>query len=311
MASYRLLTYAAGRNEARAGLLLDENRIVDLEAALRAHGRASGKAPGFSGATTADVIENWSKARPVLNAIARDGVPRVQSRPLSRTRLLAPLPDVRMIYCAGANYYDHAAEAGVTVKKSEVRPFFFVKTVGSSSTGPGAPILLPAWSQLVDWEGEIAVIMGRSARNVSEKDALKYVAGYMILNDLSARDHSQRQDWPFTWDWFPHKSFDTSAPMGPWITPASEIADPHQLTLDTWINDSHEQNTSSSQMIFTVEEQIAALSHQLTLRPGDIISTGTGAGVGVFQGKRLQPGDRVRVEIEGLGTLSNPVKAGK
>lgn len=310
MASYRLLTYAAGRNDARAGLLLDGNRIVDLEAALRAHGRATGKAPGFSGATTAEVIANWSKARPVLNAIARDGVRRLRSRPLSRTRLLPPLPDVRLIYCAGANYYDHAAEAGVTVEKAKVRPFFFVKAVGAQPIGPDAPILLPAWSQLVDWEAEIAVVMGRSARNVAEKDALKYVAGYMILNDLSARDHSQRDDWPFKWDWFPHKSFDTSAPMGPWITPASEIPDPHTLALNTWINDSHEQDTSSSQMIFSVEEQIAALSRQLTLRPGDIISTGTGAGVGVFQGKKLKPGDQVRVEIEGLGTLSNPVKAG-
>ena len=311
MASYRLLTYAAGRNDPRAGLLLDGTRVVDLATALRAHRRATGKAPGFSGATTASVLANWSKARPMLNAIARDGVQRLRARPLSRTRLLPPLPDVRTIYCAGANYYDHAAEAGVTVDKDEVRPFFFIKAAGSTVIGPEAPILLPAWSNLVDWEGEIAVVIGRSARNVTEKDALKHVAGYTILNDLSARDHSKRSDWPFTWDWFPHKSFDTSAPMGPWITPASEIRDPHNLALNTWINDSHEQHTSSAQMIFTVPEQIAALSRQLTLHPGDVISTGTGAGVGVFQGKRLQAGDRVRIEIEGLGTLRNPVEAGK
>lgn len=310
MASYRLLTYAAGRNDSRAGLLLEGDRIVDLEAALRAHERATGKAAGFSGARTASVLADWGKARPVLNAIARAGYPRLRSRPLARTRLLAPLPDTRLVYCAGANYYDHAAEAGLTVNKKDVRPFFFVKALGTPPPGPGGDILLPAWSQDVDWEAEIAVIIGRRARNVAEAEALKYVAGYTILHDVSARDHAQRQDWPFTWDWFPHKSFDSSAPMGPWITPASEIRDPHRLALNTWINDSHEQNTSSSQMIFSVEEQIAALSKQLTLRPGDIVSTGTGAGVGMGRGKRLQPGDRVRIEIEGLGTLSNRVKAG-
>ena len=176
MASYRLLTYAASRNDPRAGLLLDGERIVDLEAALRAHERATGQAVNFSGARTADVLANWSKARPVLNAIARAGYPRLRSRPLARTRLLAPLPETRLVYCAGANYYDHAAEAGVSVHKADVRPFFFVKALSTPPPGPGADILIPAWSQDVDWEAEIAVVIGRQARNVPESDAMKYVA---------------------------------------------------------------------------------------------------------------------------------------
>ena len=309
MASFRLLTYVKDRAP-RAGLLVDD-KVLDLESAMRAHAKASGKTLAFSGASVSSVIDNWSKARPMLNAIARDGAGRgVKSQPLGRTRLLAPLPDVRTIWCAGANYYDHAAEMGTTVDKKKCDPFFFIKAGGATVIGPGATARLPKWSKQVDWEAEIGVVIGRAGRNIKKADAMKHVAGYTILNDLSARDTLIREDWPFRFDWMRCKTFDTSAPMGPWITPAAEIKDPQDLKIDLWVNDRHEQNTHSGQMVFDVREQIVALSRQITLRPGDIVSTGTGAGVGRPKGRFLKPGDRVRIEIEGLGTLSHKVAAG-
>jgi 2-keto-4-pentenoate hydratase/2-oxohepta-3-ene-1,7-dioic acid hydratase in catechol pathway len=310
MPDYKLLTYADKNRQPRAGLLIDD-RIIDLDSALRSHAKSSGKPATFSASSVADVLRDWTKARPVLNAIARSGPGRgVRSTPLKGTRLLAPLPDLGLIYCAGANYFDHAAEVGLNVVKSKVKPFFFIKS-GAAITAPNTTVRLPKWSKKVDWEAEIAFIVGRTARNVRRADALKYVAGYTILNDVSARDHARRDDWPFTYDWLQHKSFDTSAPMGPWITPASQIADPQKLKIDLWVNDVHEQDTSSKQMIFTVAEQIAALSKQLTLRPGDVVATGTGGGVGMPQNRFLSPGDRIRITIEGLGTLRNTVAAGK
>ena len=139
---------------------------------------------------------------------------------------------------------------------------------------------------------------------------MKYVAGYTIFNDLSARDVMIREDWPFRFDWLLQKSFDTAGPMGRWFTPASDIKDPHKLKIDLWVNDRHEQDTNSNQMIFDIREQIVALSRQITLRPGDVISTGTGAGVGRPKGRYLKPGDRIKITIEGLGNAQEPGRSG-
>ena len=306
MASFRLLTYVKNRAP-RAGLLVDD-KVVDLDSALRKHARKTGKALAFSGASVRSVIDNWAKARPMLSAVARDGGRRGQ--PIARTRLLAPLTDVGTIWCAGANYYDHAAEMGTSVDKKKVKPFFFIKAGGATVIGPGATARIPKWSKQIDWEAEIAVVIGRAGRNIKNADAMKHVAGYTILNDLSARDTLIREDWPFRHDWMRGKTFDTAAPMGPWITPAAEIKNPQNLKIDLWVNDRHEQDTHSKHMVFNVREQIVALSRQISLRPGDIVSTGTGAGVGRPKGRFLKPGDRVRIEIEGLGTLSHKVGAG-
>lgn len=166
---------------------------------------------------------------------------------------------------------------------------------------------MPEFSEKVDWEAEIGMVMGREARNVSEQQALDYIAGFTIVNDLSARDHTKRHDVPFLFDWIGQKSWDTGCPMGPWITLRAAIANPYDLAIKLWVNDELKQNSSSKQMIFGYEAQIAYLSRHVTLYPGDVIATGTPAGCGMPSGTFLKSGDAVRIEISGLGELRNPV----
>ena len=307
--SYRLLTYAA-KDGPRAGILID-GKVYDAEAAFAALARKARKKPAFRTDTTLAIVRNWGKAAPMLSAIAKAGGAGAKGQALAKTKLLAPI-DAGMIWCAGANYYDHVREmTGHEMDKSKVEPFFFIKSGGPAAVvGEGATIKLPAWSKQIDWEAELAVVIGRAARNVKAADALKYVAGYTILNDLSARDRGTRDDWVFKFDWLRQKSFDTCCPMGPWIVPASEIKDPQKLKIDLWIGKSYEQDTNTDQMVFTVAEQIEALSKQVTLWPGDVITTGTGAGCGRPKGKYMKPGDTVRIAIEGIGTLNNRVAQG-
>lgn len=308
--NFRLLTYASKDGD-RAGLLVDKT-VLDLESALGSWSRSTKRKAPFDGKTVRDVLANWTKAKPILNAIAKRGAARgVKSQPLSKTRLRAPIPDLGMIWCAGANYYDHTREmTGREPDKSKIEPFFFIKAGGTTVVGDKDTVKLPKYSKQVDWEAELAVIIGKPARNVKKKDALKYVAGYTIYNDLSLRDRGTRDDWPFRFDWLRQKSFDTGGPMGPWITPADNIKDPQKLKVDLWVNKTYEQDTNTDQMIFTIAEQIEALSKQITLMPGDVITTGTGAGCGRPKNKYLKAGDKMTITIENLGTIVNPVRAG-
>ncbi len=161
----------------------------------------------------------------------------------------------------------------------------------------------------MDWEVELAAVIGRPAKNVPIEKALAYVAGYTCANDLSARDRGRRphisETSPFKADWVAHKSFDGSCPLGPWIVPASEIKDPQNLALKLWVNDVLKQDSHTSKMIFNLAEQIAHLSSRLTLHPGDLILTGTPAGVGAGRGEFLKAGDVVKIWIEKIGEISN------
>jgi hypothetical protein len=161
----------------------------------------------------------------------------------------------------------------------------------------------------MDWEVELAAVIGRPAKNVSIERALDYVAGYTIANDLSARDTGRRpaisDTSPFKADWVAHKNFDGSCPMGPWIVPASDIGDPHNLGMKLWVNDVIKQDSNSGQMIFNTNEQIAQLSSRITLHPGDVIMTGTAAGVGAARKEFLKAGDTVKLWIEKISTLTN------
>jgi 2-keto-4-pentenoate hydratase/2-oxohepta-3-ene-1,7-dioic acid hydratase in catechol pathway len=305
MGSFRLANYGPDARRARPGLVVAD-RVIDLETAL------ASRAAGISGASTLELLESWVEAQPVLQAIADDG-PDASAVPLADAHLLAPLLYPGAIYCAAANYTDHYHEMtmlGGKPDKSVLSPYFFLKAPRQTVIGPGDAIRLPSpsMSTKIDWEVEIGVVIGRPAYRVSQADAMDHVAGYTILNDVSARDHMKREDWPFfSSDWFNQKVFDTSAPIGPWITPAGDIADPHDLALKTWVNGEIMQDSSSRYMVFNIPEQIASLSRQITLMPGDIIATGTCSGVGGARGTYLKAGDHIRMEIEGLGTLENPV----
>jgi 2-keto-4-pentenoate hydratase/2-oxohepta-3-ene-1,7-dioic acid hydratase in catechol pathway len=205
------------------------------------------------------------------------------------------------IVCVGLNYRDHAEEQGVDLPKA---PLLFAKWP-NTLIGPGEPIVLPAESREVDYEAELGVVIGTTAKHVGETDALDHVRGYIPLNDVSARDlqFADKQ-------WTRGKSPDTFCPVGPKLVPREEVDDPQALAIRCVLNGETLQDSSTSQMIFSVAEIIAYVSRVITLEPGDLIATGTPAGVGVFRDPKilLKDGDEVTVEIEGLGALTNPVK---
>jgi acylpyruvate hydrolase len=211
-----------------------------------------------------------------------------------------PLPDPDKIICLGLNYADHAAEANMTIPPA---PVLFAK-FRNSLIGPHDTIILPRVSNEIDYEAELAVIIGRPCKDVVEKEALSYVAGYTIMNDVSARDLQMR-----TSQWTAGKAIDTFAPMGPGIVPASEIPNPQALTLSTRVNGQTLQHASTELMIFSVAYTIAYISSFMTLMPGDIIATGTPAGVGFIRKPPifLRDGDVVEIEIERIGTIVNKV----
>ncbi|GCE13804.1 fumarylacetoacetate hydrolase family protein [Tengunoibacter tsumagoiensis] len=219
---------------------------------------------------------------------------------VDEVELGAPIPDPDKIICVGLNYADHAEESQLAIPQV---PVLFPK-YRNSLTGPFSQIILPGFSTEIDYEAELAVIIGQTCKDVSEAEALQYVAGYTIMNDVSARDWQMR-----TSQWMPGKAIDTFGPMGPGIVPASEIQNPQQLRVWTRINGETVQNGTTEQMIFSVARCIAFISTFMTLVPGDIISTGTPAGVGFARKPPiyLKAGDLVEVEIERVGTIRNPV----
>jgi len=215
---------------------------------------------------------------------------------------MAKLPIDRpgKIVCVGLNYRDHATESNVDLP---TRPLLFAKWQ-TSLIGPREEIVLPPVSDEVDFEAELGAIIGRTALRVTVEDALDHVAGYICVNDVSARD-VQRGDG----QWTRGKSFDTFCPVGPGLVPASEIADPQDLGIRCLVNGEALQDSNTAEMVFGVAEQIAFISESVTLEPGDLIATGTPAGVGFARTPPifLQDGDEVTVEIEGVGSVTNPV----
>jgi 2-keto-4-pentenoate hydratase/2-oxohepta-3-ene-1,7-dioic acid hydratase in catechol pathway len=304
--SYKLLSYQAGR-DARAGVLVAD-AVFD----------AAKLTTNTTHASVLGVLGDWPKASRTLAQAAKRiavGKSRVKGTPLARVKLLAPVLYPGAIFCAGANYRDHAEEMarvqGAPLEKDQrelgLSPWHFIKTARGSVVGPGAKVKLPAYSQMVDWEVELAAVIGRPAKNVTAERALDYVAGYTIANDLSARDAGRRPHLPdaspFKMDWLGQKCFDGSCPLGPWITPASAIPDPQALAMKLWVNDELMQDSRTSKMIFSTAEQIAQLSMRVTLSPGDLVLTGTPAGVGMARRRFLKAGDTVRLWIEGIGEL--------
>ena len=308
---FRLLSYVKGSAAPRAGLLVEGQTVLDVERVLAMLGTEVG---GLCPTSVLSILENWDKVYPQLAEGARRNKEAASgfAQPLVGIRLAAPILYPPNIYCAAANYVDHANEmkGGSLPDKSQARPFFFTKLTRQTVIGPEDPVQIPHPEARVDWEAEIGVVIGQHCKKVSASEAMNYVAGYIILNDLSDRARNFRKDWFFKFDWLGGKSFDTSAPMGPWITPKELVRDPQDLSIRLWVNDELMQNASSRDMYFTIPEQIEYLSELFTLLPGDVIGTGTPSGVGHARGVYLKPGDAVSITIEGLGSIRNPVVAG-
>jgi len=279
----RFVTYESG-GKVRPGLLSSDDRVVDLSGA------------GFG--SVLDLIEAGPAGRAKVETFAAGAT----KEKLSAVKLLAPIPRPRKLICIGLNYRDHAAETGSPIPDV---PTVFNK-FATAVIAPGANIVLPRVSKSPDYEAEFAFVIGPGGRHIAAGDWQKHVFGYTIVNDVSARDYQRA-----TTQWLMGKTFDTFAPMGPWIVTADEIPDPHNLDIRLEINGETLQNSNTRELIFKIPDLIAFLSSVFTLEPGDIVSTGTPAGVGVARTPQrfLKPGEEVIVKIAGIGELRNPVVA--
>jgi 2-keto-4-pentenoate hydratase/2-oxohepta-3-ene-1,7-dioic acid hydratase in catechol pathway len=281
----RFVTFESG-GKGHPGLLMND-LVVDLSAA------------GFS--SILELIEAGAAGRAKAEAFAANAAGE-NRRPLSSVRLLAPIPRPRKLICVGLNYRDHAAETGADIPSV---PTIFNK-FATAVIGPGDDIVLPKVSKSPDYEAEFAFVIGVGGRHIATEDWRKHMFGYTMVNDVSARDYQRA-----TTQWLMGKTFDTFAPMGPWIVTADEISDPHNLDIQLEIDGEILQNSNTRELIFKIPELIAFLSSVFTLEPGDIVSTGTPAGVGVARKPQrfLRPGEEVTVRIRGIGELVNPVVA--
>jgi 2-keto-4-pentenoate hydratase/2-oxohepta-3-ene-1,7-dioic acid hydratase in catechol pathway len=265
--------------------VVDGEEIVDLAAA----------APELPREMLA-LLEAGQEARAAARAATARG-PRV---PLAEVRLEAPIARPPKFLAVGLNYADHVAESGM---KTPEHPTIFNKQ-STCVTGPSDPIHVPRASHVVDYEGELGFVVGRRCRHVSREDAADVIAGYLVVNDVTVRDWQLRVP-----TWTMGKSFDTHGPIGPWIVTSDELSDPHRLALRTWVNGELRQESNTKELIFDCFALVEHLSTAFTLEPGDIVATGTPSGVGITMKppRLLKPGDRVRVEIEGIGAIENPV----
>ncbi|WP_031429904.1 fumarylacetoacetate hydrolase family protein [Methylomicrobium agile] len=244
-----------------------------------------------------DFLASGSEALAAMQALIDSGSHRI---PLRDVKLEAPVPRPGKYLAISLNYADHIAETG---KDRPEYPSFFTKQ-STCVIGTGAAIQRPRVSDKLDYEGELAFVIGRRCHHVPVEKAREVIAGFTIANDVSVRDWQARSPTMMI-----GKSFDTAGPLGPWIVTADEIPDPHNLELKTRVDEELRQNANTGEMLFNCYEMVAYLSEAMTLEPGDVISTGTPAGVGVKMYPRgyLKPGQTVRIEIEGIGTLVNPV----
>lgn len=252
--------------------------------------------------TVAGLFADWACCEPLLAELAGKVQ---QGLPASEAELLAPLQYPGKILCAGANYFDHMAEMGFPdITKESQRLFFFMKPPRNAIVGPGPTVIMPRGTKAFDWEVELGVVIGRTARHVSVDDALSHVAGYTVAIDFSARDYNKAPEQFYKLDWVAGKGNDTCCPIGPCIVPAAHFPLPQSAKLRLSVNGELKQDGSAERMIFSIAEQVARASEIMTLDPGDLLLTGTPAGVGVPKQTFLKVGDRVDASIDGIGTLS-------
>jgi len=297
-----------------------ERGVVLLNDAALAFSRATGRhvelpqstdlldflPPAGPGFVPASALGKWLEAN-------IDSLPSLRS---PESSLLVPIPRPNKIFLLAGNYAEHIREGGgVAAERAETFPYVFMKPPSTTLTNPGQPIRIPkAAPDAVDWELELAVVIGRKGKYIPASEALDYVAGYTIINDISQRKfrpnaNRKKREKDAFFDWLHGKWFDTFCPCGPCITSADAIPDPQKLRLTLQLNGEVRQDASTSQQIFSVADVIAFISTMVTLEPGDLISTGTPAGVGNTTGTYLKPGDVMHGTIEGIGTLITPVEA--
>lgn len=298
--THGLVTFQVGEARPRCGLLID-GRVYDI----------AGLTGNPDHATTRGVLEAGGDL--IASLFETVSINVKAGIELAECRLLPPVPNPGAVYCAGANYRDHVVNMARRLNiepepdphLAGLSPWHFIKS-SWCVVGPDSSVELD--SNFLDWEAELAVVIGKAARHVSQADAFDYVAGYTIANDLSARDRTQRQAVhiasPFRYDWIGQKNFEGACPMGPVLVLRDVISDPQNLTIKTYVNSALKQNSSTSKMIFNIAEQISHLSKCLTLHPGDVVLTGTPAGTGAETGECLAKGDIVKIEIEKLGSLT-------
>ena len=311
-----LVMFRRGRGEPKPGAVWHETVLDlaglarDLAAQRGAVRRGRGGFPrtllemirGGEAARTL-VRDAWEYGKGLVDQQAiEDLAGRKLAYPIKRVRLLAPIAaPARNVFCLGRNYADHAAERGAAVPE---HPVYFTKP-DTAVVGPGDEVLHHPVTKELDYEVELAVVIGTGGRDIARADALGHVFGYTIVNDVTARDLQKRHN-----QWFRGKSLDTFCPMGPVLVTADEIPDPQALAIAMRVNGQVRQQSHTSKMIFPVAQCIEVLSQGMTLLPGDIIATGTPDGVGAATGNFLKAGDRMEAEVEGIGVLANRVARG-
>ena len=250
------------------------------------------------------VFDAWDKQYKSLERFASvckpdGGVSRAQ------VKVLAPLLFPGKVLCAGANYYDHLAEMGVTdLSKESQRLFFFFKPARSAVVGHESTVNYPLGTQMFDWEVELALVIGKESRRLTLDNAMEAVAAYSVALDLSARDFNQAPQTFYKLDWVAGKGQDMCCPLGPRLIPSAHITNADDLALTLSVNGEVKQNARTSGMVFNIKEQLVTLSNIMTLYPGDVVLTGTPAGVGFPKRTFLKPGDRIEAHVESIGTLA-------
>ena len=282
----RFVTFQA-EGQGRPGVLSGEDTVLDLSSI------------GFE--TILQLIEAGAEGRGRVEKFL-NSPPGNAKHARKDLQLLAPIPRPRKLICVGLNYRDHAEETGAQIPKV---PTIFNK-FATAVIGPGAHVILPKVSKAPDYEAEFAFVIGRGGRNIGAEDWRNAVFGYTLVNDVTARDYQRA-----TSQWLMGKTFDTFAPMGPWIVTMDEIEDPHDLDIQMEINGEILQDSNTRELIFKIPDLIEFLSSVFTLEPGDVVSTGTPAGVGFARKppRYLHPGDQMSVRIPQIGELRNPVIA--
>jgi 2-keto-4-pentenoate hydratase/2-oxohepta-3-ene-1,7-dioic acid hydratase in catechol pathway len=309
----QLVTFRRGRGEPKLGAVWHEC-VLDLGGLYKDQATQRGTLRRGRGgfprslleviqggeATWASVREVWEHGKGLVDQQAIEELAtRRLAYPLKRVRLLAPIPaPARNVFCLGRNYADHAAERGAAAPD---HPVYFTKP-GTAVVGPGDDVVHHAITKELDYEVELAVVIGTGGRDIPRAEALRHVFGYTIINDVTARDLQKRHN-----QWFKGKSLDTFCPMGPMLVTADEIPDPQALAISLRVNGQTRQSSHTAKMIFPVAQCIEVLSQGMTLLPGDIIATGTPDGVGAATGTFLRAGDRIEAEVEGIGILASKV----